>query len=1153
MNKLGKVAVALAMAFPVGAAFGEGRVICVDGKAAAGGDGSAEAPYQTIAEGVAAAQNGDVVKLAEGIHAMSGVVVVDKELTIEGGLAERTIIRADGTGFTMFRLANEKAVLAGVTLTDAVAAQKAAVDLSAGTLEDAIVCNNQLTGTSKNTGAVYISGASAVVRRCVIRDNVSSGWGGGVFFGANGTVDSCLITGNSAPWGSAIYIDKGVSSPTIVHVTATGNKGSAQQVYNYNNAVAGLKIYDCLFESASELATGRGNMVKSGATVAELKGKGVVPPLEGLSVTDIDGLPYDQPPSIGCRSYCDTAPTLVWDGPSTAMMGDEVTATLRVDNVPEGASVTLALLDSGGELVAASEQPCIDLAFTTTQNIGRYAATASVVNGRHVVRVELAGFLAVLVESLHVATGATPHSPYASADTALGSIEDALKLCAADGTVYVHAGTYELKAQISLANSFSLIGVDGRDRTVLKPASGTSHRLVVLNHPNALVKGFTLRGGRADEGGGVYVNAAGGVVEDCLIENCTSSECGGGVYLKSPAAVIRRTILRNNDAGSSRWGGGAYTTDGGLFDSCLFYGNSANYGGGYYAERGGAAVTLVNCTLANNKSTMTGKDVYDYRGGNKYVNVIVGNIVQAGTSANVMTTSLFNSTPVYKDPDNGDYTPAEMATTVIDCGTEVEGMSGTDVYGRPRKSGEGVDIGAAEKQADVLTVDVRSDFGEALWTNGIEVTLTPFVGGSTTATLDWRIIRMYDLRVVAQRADTAVEPFVFVPETPGVYTVELTANEGSARTASVACTNLFTTGVRDVYVDERGGDAYPFGAADAAARSFADAWPLAVTGATVHVAAGVYETERPLDLSRPIRILGAGRDVSVIRLRDGVNGRVAVLSHAESVIRGCTLAGGRLGRILSEGHGCGVLIGPKGGLLEDCRVTDCRVVSGGEGHCGAGVCFAAKSNGVMRRCVIDGNQSMNCGGGVYVADGCKGIVVDCLIAKNAARWGGGLYTDGVLYLTNATVAANSKSYYAAGFSANVCLYEHADSRLVNLAVDSTGDADDQLLIGAVVGSQTFDRMFSHCNVRKCAYRQESTSYECAFSTNNGNMSNETKFRDRAHGDFRLVKSSPLREAGLYVPWMRETDDLDGRPLGLNHKAPIGAYADPKLGLMLLVK
>ena len=61
------------------------------------------------------------------------------------------------------------------------------------------------------------------------------------------------------------------------------------------------------------------------------------------------------------------------------------------------------------------------------------------------------------------------------------------------------------------------------------------------------------------------------------------------------------------------------------------------------------------------------------------------------------------------------------------------------------------------------------------------------------------------------------------------------------------------------------------------------------------------------------------------------------------------------------------------------------------------------------------------------------------------------------------------------------------------------------------------------------------------------------FVDDAHGNYRLPASSPLRDGGLYEPWMREIVDLDGQPLAIPDQAPIGCYAKPKKGMSVLVK
>lgn len=85
-----------------------------------------------------------------------------------------------------------------------------------------------------------------------------------------------------------------------------------------------------------------------------------------------------------------------------------------------------------------------------------------------------------------------------------------------------------------------------------------------------VLQGFTLRGGHADIGGGVF----GGTLVDCVLEGNLAEFCGGGAF---GSRLVRCTVRGNVAA----WmGGGAW---GGSTEDCTVAGNAAqDFGGGVW-------------------------------------------------------------------------------------------------------------------------------------------------------------------------------------------------------------------------------------------------------------------------------------------------------------------------------------------------------------------------------------------------------------------------------------------------------------------------------------------------------------------------------------------------------------------------------------------
>ena len=473
----------------------------------------------------------------------------------------------------------------------------------------------------------------------------------------------------------------------------------------------------------------------------------------------------------------------------------------------------------------------------------------------------------------------------------------------------------------------------------------------------------------------------------------------------------------------------------------------------------------------------------------------------------------------------------------IDKGLALDDVLATDVYGRRRVSGEAIDIGAAEFQAEVLDVEFARNKKSGLFGVDASFVLTPTVTGARgTVTLTWLITCDHG-RTTVVNATTPNEPLVFEPATPGSFTVKLTADDGSGAPAVIEKADYVVAGAPEIFVDAAGGNVFPYATAATAAHDFNDAWAFATSGSVVRVAAGCYRTAKTLDLTVPIQVIGAGRDVTTIRLADGVNGRVVTLDHARSLVRGCTLSGGRLGAP-SGSNGCGVRFGAAGGTVEDCRITDSRPDAYNQN--GGGVAFVSGSKGVLRRSVVDGNVAdvgEGYGGGVYSPGG--GVVENCLIVSNKANWGGGVYLDGALYATNCTIAGNSGNGQAlAGWGS------WKNARMANLILrPQLGVA-----FGGNDSTNGLTAVFSHCAIEKAYKPNGGTQY--VFPEENGNTRTVPEFVDAASGNYRLKKKSPLAKAGLFTKGMKDQTDLDGHRRATGQIVSIGCYQCAPMGLVI---
>ena len=1144
MNKFSRFAATCAA---VGLGFAANAVVLVE----PGSGDDAAAITAAIAE--AAGEGGDgVVQLAPGTYTLASTVTINEPVTVKGLAAAFTKITASGTGYSLFKLTNAGAVLERVTLTGATASTGAGVYVTAGTVQDAIITKNKSKVSKANAGAgVWLNGAGCALRRCLVENNAASGYGGGVYAKGSAVIEACSISANTASYGGGVYSEQG-SSVTVAQCSLWANTGSGADLYDWD--ANGVRYLNCVMAAVRE---GKGVMtgciVSTDRRAEALSGKGVSltseTALEGRDLTGVDF--KASAPSVGCTEFVTDGLKVNWTGVAYSGLGTTVDATFTYENKTEGMTVATALYDPAATKVGGSETGA-DFSFTVTDVIGDYTLVTTVTEGGTAREMFQMPFKSGPSE-IHVSLTGTAVSPYTTEETALTDIQTAVDFAIPGATVIVHDGTYPLNATLKLERPVTVRSANGRDKTTLKPAPTAGLRLAYINHAAATLDGFTLTGGKTQDmltgnshGGGVYIDKAGGTVDNCLIEKCGvgyAQTHGIAVKLSAPNAVVRRTIIRQNEGatGTSGSWGSVYMTNGGVVDNCLFYGNKAAYGAGVYIEQNGARGVILNSTIMDN----TGGGVYVYKSGSAITNSIIGSLTYDGgenISAKLLRTARF------KDKANGDYTPLADETTVIDQGVAYEGMPATDVYGNRRVSGAGVDIGAVEFKAEELQVEVAVDKKAELYSDGLAFTLTPTVSGASGAvTLDWTITADHG-RVTALSTTTANEPLVFSPTGPGAFTVMVTATDAAQSTEPVVYEKLFAAGAAEVFVDEKGGNAFPYATAAAGAHDFDDAWDLVTTGSVVHVAAGLYRPSKELALKGPIQVLGAGRDVTTLRLKDGANDRVAELNDPAALIRGCTLAGGRLG-MPSGRNGCGVLFGVKGGTVEDCRITDNRLVDYVQN--GGGVAFVKDSKGVVRRTIIDGNEAKfgnqdGYGGGIYTPGG--GVVENCLVVSNTANWGGAVYleNDAAFYMTNCTLVANRATndqgpevYYIGNVS---------PKRFVNSILGAPGETSVYSSRSSITNGH--EKVFLGCRAGTCHCVNGDNPFDYTLSAASGNVTNDPQFVAAAAGDYHLKRKSPLCKAGLVTSDMKGQTDLDGRPRVSNGVVDIGCYQTLNGGLII---
>lgn len=526
------------------------------------------------------------------------------------------------------------------------------------------------------------------------------------------------------------------------------------------------------------------------------------------------------------------------------------------------------------------------------------------------------------------AASTNPVPPYTNWNTAALSIFSALFISTDGDVILVTNGWYSVT--LTVTNAVTITSVNGQSATI---ANCVYLRGFFLQNTGAVVSGFTVINGRADHGGGAYVEAGvlrdclfmncmatngsgGGVfvreagrVENCIISNCWAAHGGGGLY--NDGGTVEGLSLFNNTAESS--GGGLYSS-GGYLRNVLAWGNRSMYvaanGGGLFLGR----ATAECCTVVGN-SAGYGGGVYN-SGGCLRNSIIIGNSAALG-------------------PPN--YNASAWGTNIIEycCLPETPGGTGNITNDPMFVSYSGGNFRLSTNSP------CREAGTNAAW-----------MAGATD--LDGNV------RLIRDRVDMGAYEFQIAHVAPG------------------------------------GGHVPPFDTWSKAATNIHAAVNVISNHYMVLVTNGTYRAGAPLVISKPIYVCSVnGRDATAIdgagttrcilidtnahgAVLDGftvTNGYsddtysgAGIYCAATATIANCTIANNR-----GAGYGGGVYAA--GGVLRNCDIRNNSSFWGG------GVFF--KDSGALFDCVVQCNTSTYGGGGVQCWLG-NGQIRNCLVVNNTA-------------------------------------------------------------------------------------------------------------------------------------------------------------------------
>lgn len=211
--------------------------------------------------------------------------------------------------------------------------------------------------------------------------------------------------------------------------------------------------------------------------------------------------------------------------------------------------------------------------------------------------------------------------PYNSWHDAATNLHAALLVSADGDTVTVTDGVFVVSAQIAITNGVTVKSVNGPMKTIIAGAfPSTSNRCFLLSHPNAVLQGFTVSNGWAEDGqsGGGVLCDPDGTVENCILTKNRATD-GGGIACVGRGHVFSCLIISNTAASK---GGGIAIVGSGEAHECEIKGNTAQHGGGAYCRGNGV---LRNSSIAGNSASVGPGGAFCEFGGMLSDSTVTGN------------------------------------------------------------------------------------------------------------------------------------------------------------------------------------------------------------------------------------------------------------------------------------------------------------------------------------------------------------------------------------------------------------------------------------------------------------------------------------------------------------------------------------------------
>jgi hypothetical protein len=518
--------------------------------------------------------------------------------------------------------------------------------------------NSTSSSANRNGGGMCNWGSNPTVTNCAFTANSAYYYGGGMYnYGSIPTVTNCTFSGNSGRWGGGMCND--ASSPTVTNCAFRDNSGwYGGGMYNYSSS--NPTVTNCTFWRNSALTNIAG----------ENTGGGIYTESGSPKVTNC----------------------ILWNDKGGEIHG---TGNVTYSDVQDGwggtnnINIDPQFADADGRLLPSS--PCVDGGDDGAVNVA-----ADLDGNPRIADGDLDGISVVDMGAYE-----TPGPLYVPAD--YPTIQSAIDAATAGYEIVVALGTYNEAINFH-GKAIRLCSSAGPGMTIID-ASGLNASVVTCNSGeggDTILEGFTVTGGNASNGGGMYNTGSSPTVTNCIFTANTASRGGGMLNNQSDPTVTDCTFSGNsagqsgggmyNDTGSSPTvtdctftgntalaynGGGMYScaeSDPTVTD-CIFTSNEAgSYGGGMHSS--GCTPTVTNCTFNGNTAGQWGAGMSHYASSPTVTDCTFsgnwalesgGGMCNDGASSPIVTNCTFTGNTAVTYHGGGMYSRAGGNPTVTNC------------------------------------------------------------------------------------------------------------------------------------------------------------------------------------------------------------------------------------------------------------------------------------------------------------------------------------------------------------------------------------------------------------------------------------------------------------------------------------------------------